>query len=98
MLRLCSKFQVFLNGYHGDCSKTFLIGDVDEQGRKLIETTQQCLDEAIAICKPGVKFCAIGNHIEYRANKMGYNVVPSLVGHGIGSYFHGPPDIYHCGL
>ncbi|KAJ8963082.1 hypothetical protein NQ318_018546 [Aromia moschata] len=86
---------VFYEGYHGDCSKTFLIGNVDNEGRNLVKATETCLNEAINICKPGKKFNEIGTCIEDTAYKLGYRVVPAFLGHGIGCYFHGPPDIYH---
>ncbi|XP_066143073.1 methionine aminopeptidase 1D, mitochondrial isoform X1 [Euwallacea fornicatus] len=86
---------VYFNGYHGDCSKTFLIGHVDEEGKFLVEATELCLEEAIKICKPGVNFRDIGKLIEEKAAKLSYQVIPAFLGHGIGSYFHGPPDIFH---
>lgn len=52
--------QVYLNGFHGDVSETFLVGDVDEKGRELVAVTKKCLDEAVAICKPGRPFNHIG--------------------------------------
>ncbi|KAG8228839.1 hypothetical protein J437_LFUL008335 [Ladona fulva] len=87
---------VYLNGYHGDCSSTFTVGSVDELGCHLVKATQQCLHEAIAICRPGEYFCNIGHTVEHVARKNGLTVIPAFIGHGIGSYFHGPPDIYHC--
>ncbi|XP_046399277.1 methionine aminopeptidase 1D, mitochondrial isoform X2 [Ischnura elegans] len=86
---------VFLNGFHGDCSSTFLIGSVDDAGRHLVSAAQKCLEGAIAICRPGEYFCNIGNTIECIARKNGVTIIPAFIGHGIGSYFHGPPDIYH---
>ncbi|XP_069703680.1 methionine aminopeptidase 1D, mitochondrial isoform X2 [Periplaneta americana] len=87
---------VYLNGYHGDCSAMFLVGEVDAEGQALVKTTELALQEAISICRPGEFFCNIGNEIESVARKAGFCVVPCFTGHGIGSYFHGPPDIYHC--
>ncbi|XP_063239102.1 methionine aminopeptidase 1D, mitochondrial isoform X2 [Bacillus rossius redtenbacheri] len=87
---------VFLHGFHGDCSETFLVGRVDEQGRHLARTTRECLRRAIALCRPGRLFCALGEEIEDTARAAGLTVVPAFAGHGIGTYFHGPPDIYHC--
>ncbi|KAK6619837.1 hypothetical protein RUM44_006236 [Polyplax serrata] len=87
---------VYLNGYHGDCSATFAVGNVDRKGLHLIEATEQCLMDAISICCDGEYFCSIGQVISETARKFGYNVVPCFTGHGIGRYFHGPPDIYHC--
>ncbi|OXU21017.1 hypothetical protein TSAR_011315 [Trichomalopsis sarcophagae] len=86
---------VFLNGHHGDCSEMFEVGNVDEEGKKLIEATEVCLQKAISICKPNEKFCNIGKVIEETAGKQGFTVLPAFGGHGIGSYFHGPPDIIH---
>lgn len=88
---------MYYKGFHGDCSKTFLIGNVDEKGKELVKATEYCLNEAISICKPGQLFKNIGLYIEHKASELGFNVVPCFTGHGIGNYFHGPPDIYHCG-
>lgn len=54
-----------MDGYHGDTSETFLVGEVDEVGQRLVETARRCRDEAIAACKPGAKLCVIGNTIRY---------------------------------
>ncbi|XP_005188974.3 methionine aminopeptidase 1D, mitochondrial [Musca domestica] len=86
---------VFLNGYHGDCSKTFMVGDVDERGRYLVEKTEECLHECIQLCRPQVEFKAIGNFIAKFCKQTGLNTIPAFIGHGIGSYFHGPPEILH---
>lgn len=86
---------VFLNGYHGDCSKTFSVGDVDERGLYLIKKTEQCLLECINLCRPDVEFNRIGNYIHAFCRKNELNSIPAFIGHGIGSYFHGPPEILH---
>jgi len=86
---------VYLNGFHGDCSETFLIGNVDAAGRKLVDVTKICLDKAVQICEPGRPFNHLGAVIETCARSHGFKVVPAFIGHGIGEYFHGPPDIYH---
>ncbi|XP_015179802.1 PREDICTED: methionine aminopeptidase 1D, mitochondrial [Polistes dominula] len=86
---------VYLNGYHGDCSKTFEVGESDPEGKRLIQIAELCLQNGIQICKPNEKFSRIGHVVEEIANKHGYNVIPAFVGHGIGTYFHGPPDILH---
>ncbi|XP_046849231.1 methionine aminopeptidase 1D, mitochondrial-like [Xenia sp. Carnegie-2017] len=87
--------SVFVNGFHGDLSETFLIGDVDMAGRRLVTVTKECLDAAILVCKDSEPFSIIGKIISSIANKNGFNVVPHFIGHGIGTYFHGPPDILH---
>uniref|UniRef100_T1JFZ5 Methionine aminopeptidase n=1 Tax=Strigamia maritima TaxID=126957 RepID=T1JFZ5_STRMM len=86
---------VYLNNYHGDCSQTFMVGNVDDSGQKLVEVAEKCRDEAIKICRPGQRFSAIGKLINSIAKKEGYRIVPLFCGHGIGTYFHGPPQINH---
>ncbi|XP_017042922.1 methionine aminopeptidase 1D, mitochondrial [Drosophila ficusphila] len=86
---------VFLNGYHGDCSETFQVGDVDERGSFLVEATRSCLEQSITLCGPGVEFNEIGKFIENYCDKNGLESIAAFIGHGIGSYFHGPPEIYH---
>lgn len=87
---------VYCNQMHGDCSKTFLVGaDVDEKGRALVRVAEECRDLGIGVCGPGVELTRIGAVIEEHARKNGYTVAPTFCGHGIGNYFHGPPDIYH---
>uniref|UniRef100_A0A8C6TG87 Methionine aminopeptidase n=1 Tax=Neogobius melanostomus TaxID=47308 RepID=A0A8C6TG87_9GOBI len=86
---------VYLDGYHGDTSETFLIGQVDEVGQKLVETARRCRDEAIAACQPGAPICVIGNTISKIAHASGFQVCPYFIGHGIGSSFHCHPEIWH---
>lgn len=88
---------MYYRGYHGDCSKTFLIGDVDEQGRELVGATEDCVKEAISICRPGEYISTIGRVIAKKARRLGYSSIAAFAGHGIGEYFHGPPDIFHIG-
>ncbi|XP_072950874.1 methionine aminopeptidase 1B, chloroplastic-like [Typha angustifolia] len=86
---------VFLNGYHGDTSKTFLCGDVNEPVRRLVEITEECLERAISVCKDGANFKKIGKRISEHAEKFGYGVVERFVGHGIGTVFHSEPLVLH---
>ncbi|XP_063789534.1 methionine aminopeptidase 1D, mitochondrial isoform X2 [Pseudophryne corroboree] len=86
---------VYSGGHHGDTSETFLVGNVDEDGRKLVETARRCRDEAIAACKPGAPFSVIGNTISRIAAENNFQVCPQFVGHGIGTFFHGHPEIWH---
>ncbi|XP_055377087.1 uncharacterized protein LOC129609192 [Condylostylus longicornis] len=86
---------VFYNGFHGDCSKTFLVGDVDERGKFLVKSTKECLYGAINICAPGVSYNKIGKYIQRFADSRNLKSIPAFIGHGIGSYFHGPPEILH---
>ncbi|KAF3824376.1 hypothetical protein GH733_008661 [Mirounga leonina] len=86
---------VYYNGYHGDTSETFLVGNVDECGKKLVEVARRCRDEAVAACRAGAPFSVIGNTISHITHQNGLQVCPHFVGHGIGSYFHGHPEIWH---
>lgn len=87
--------SVFLDGVHGDLSETYLVGDVDKEGKKLVEVTKQCLHEAISICGPGQLLQKIGQTISSIAHAHGYTVCPHYVGHGIGEEFHEMPQILH---
>uniref|UniRef100_A0A5F8GZK0 Methionine aminopeptidase n=1 Tax=Monodelphis domestica TaxID=13616 RepID=A0A5F8GZK0_MONDO len=86
---------VYYNGYHGDTSETFLVGNVDKYGKKLVEVARRCRDEAIAACRAGAPFSVIGNTISRITRESGLQVCPHFVGHGIGSFFHGHPEIWH---
>uniref|UniRef100_A0A1B0CHN6 Methionine aminopeptidase n=1 Tax=Lutzomyia longipalpis TaxID=7200 RepID=A0A1B0CHN6_LUTLO len=86
---------VYHQGFHGDCSRTFLVGNVDDLGRKLAKVAEECLMLGIEACGPNRMFSRIGSCIESHARKHGFSVIPAFIGHGIGSYFHGPPEILH---
>lgn len=88
-------FQAFYNGYHGDCSKTFLIGKVDALGQHLVKVTEECLHIGIGVCGPNVPFSEIGNAIEQHAQENGLEVIKEFIGHGIGTDFHSQPEISH---
>ena len=84
---------VFFDGYHGDHCRTFLVGDVDDAGRNLVNAAERCRDAGVAVCGPGVSFTKIGETIESLAEELGFTIVPYFNGHGIGEFFHGPPDV-----
>lgn len=86
---------VYLNGYHGDTSRTFLCGDVDDEAKRLVKVTEECLYKAISVCKAGVGFKQIGKRINEHAAKYGYSVDRRFVGHGVGKIFHSEPVIFH---
>ncbi|KAJ3191036.1 Methionine aminopeptidase 1 [Irineochytrium annulatum] len=83
------------DGYHSDLNSTYLVGNVDAAGVRLVETTRLCLDKAIEMVKPGVLYRDVGNLIQKTADAAGFSVVRSFVGHGIGKHFHGAPDVPH---
>ena len=86
-----------LDGYYGDCSRMFLIGDVSDEARKLVQVTLACLELSIAQVKPGNHVGDIGHAIQQHAEAHGYSVVRAFVGHGTGIQFHEAPDIPHYG-
>jgi methionyl aminopeptidase len=87
-----------LEGYHGDTSKTFLVGNPAPQAQKLVEVTEECLRLGIAEVKPGAKIGDIGAAIQEYAESFGFSVVRDFVGHGISNIFHTAPDIPHYGI
>ncbi|KAH7434059.1 hypothetical protein KP509_07G099100 [Ceratopteris richardii] len=86
---------VYLNGYHGDTSKMFLCGTVNDDAKKLVEVTRMSLEKAIAVCGPGIEFKQIGKVINDYADQFGYGVVRHFVGHGVGKIFHSAPAVLH---
>lgn len=78
----------YLDGVHGDTNYTFLIGDVDEESRLLVERTQESLNRAIRAVAPGREINVIGRAIESYARRFGYGVVRDFTGHGVGEAFH----------
>ncbi|KAJ8774556.1 hypothetical protein K2173_017002 [Erythroxylum novogranatense] len=86
---------VYLNGYHGDTSKTFLCGNPSPARKRLVKATEECLEKGIAVCKDGASFKKIGKRISEHAEKYGYGVVERFVGHGVGPIFHSEPVIIH---
>jgi methionyl aminopeptidase len=86
---------VYLNGYHGDTSKTFFCGNTPEEANQLVKVTEESLHKAITICGPRVEFKKIGETINDYADKFHYGVVQQFVGHGVGKVFHSDPMILH---
>ncbi len=86
-----------LNGFHGDTNRTFFVGQVRPEIKKLVEVTYQCMMAGIAVCRPGARLGDIGAVIEELAHSHGYTVVQEYCGHGIGREFHEEPQILHYG-
>ena len=86
-----------LSGFHGDTNRTFFVGQVRPEIKKLVETTYQCMMAGIAVCRPGARLGDIGAVIEELAHAHGYSVVQEYCGHGIGREFHEEPQILHYG-
>lgn len=85
------------NGYHGDTSRMFYIGEPSIQARRLCETTYQAMWRGIREVKPGAHLGDIGFAIQKFAEDAGYSVVREFCGHGIGRQFHEEPQILHYG-
>jgi methionyl aminopeptidase len=82
-----------VKGYYGDTSRMFAVGDVDAESRKLLDVAKTCLEIGIRQVKPDNYTGNIGFWIEDYARKSGCSVVRQLCGHGVGVFFHEPPDI-----
>lgn len=78
----------YIDGVHGDHNYTFLVGEVDEESRLLVERTQEAMMRAIRAVKPGRPINVIGRAIESYAKRFGYGVVREFIGHGVGKAFH----------
>ncbi|MBG6181143.1 type I methionyl aminopeptidase [Arthrobacter sp. CAN_A1] len=78
----------YLDGVHGDTNYTFLVGDVDDESRLLVERTKESLNRAIKAVAPGREINVIGRTIESYARRFGYGVVRDFTGHGVGEAFH----------
>ena len=87
-----------VEGYHGDTSRTFLVGEVSPQVRRLVEVTEQCLWRGIEVVKPDARVGDIGAAIQEYAEAEGFSVVRDFVGHGVHRIFHDAPQIPHYGV
>lgn len=85
------------NGYYSDASRMFMIGNVSEESKRLVEVTKECLYKGVEAVKPWEHIGAIGAAIQEHAEKNGYSVVRDFGGHGIGLKFHEDPFVFHIG-
>ncbi|MHA1558321.1 MAG: type I methionyl aminopeptidase [Alphaproteobacteria bacterium] len=89
---------VILNGWHGDTSRMFTIGEVSKRAQRLIDITYDAMMQGIDAIKPGATVGDIGFTIQSFAEKCGFSVVRDFCGHGIGRVFHDFPNIPHFGI
>ena len=87
----------YKNGWHGDTSKMFMVGEVSVKAKKLIETTYESMMKAIEILKNDTQLGDIGSTIQDYVEAQGFSVVQDFCGHGIGQSFHKEPNILHYG-
>jgi methionyl aminopeptidase len=88
---------VIKDGYHGDTSRMFCVGEASIQAKRLCEITYECMWLGIAKVKPGATLGDIGYAIQTYAEKNGFSVVREFCGHGIGKKFHEDPQVLHYG-
>jgi methionyl aminopeptidase len=84
-------------GYHGDAARTFMIGEVSPEKRKLVEVTAKCLELALEQAVAGNRLGSIGAAVQGYAESFGYGVVRDMVGHGIGTRLHEEPPVPNVG-
>lgn len=85
------------DGFHGDTSMMFFVGEASVLSERLVRITQECLYLGIKMVKPGVKLGDIGHAIQQHAEKQNFSVVQEYCGHGIGEEFHEEPQVLHYG-
>ena len=87
----------YKDGWHGDTSRMFKVGEISIKAEKLIETTYDSMMKAIKIVKEGIQLGDIGSIIQNHVEAKGFSVVEDFCGHGIGRTFHKEPNILHYG-
>lgn len=87
----------YKNGFHGDGARTFCIGEVSEEKKKLVRVTEECFFKAIADLKAGTPLYDIGYKVQRHAESNGFSVVRAYTGHGIGREMHEDPSVPNFG-
>lgn len=88
---------VIYNGWQGDAARTFMVGEVSEEKKKLVEVTKQCFFNAVEHLRDGTPLGDIGYYVQSHAEANGFSVVRALVGHGIGKEMHEDPSVPNYG-
>jgi len=86
---------VYIGGHHADMNETYMIGEVDEESRRLVRCSFDALKAAMDMCRPGVMFREIGETIDKVARPQGFSVVKRYCGHGVNRLFHAAPNVPH---
>jgi methionyl aminopeptidase len=86
-----------LDGYHGDTSAMFIVGEASDDARHIVEVARRCRDSGIAVIREGARLGDIGAAIEDLARHEGVSVVAEIGGHGIGRHMHADPHVPHTG-
>lgn len=88
---------VILDGWHGDTSRMFFVGDISLKARRLVDVTFEAMMRGISVVKPGATLGDIGNAIQSHAEAARCSVVRDFCGHGLGRVFHDTPNVLHYG-
>ena len=88
---------VIKDGFHGDTSKMFFVGEPSVQAKRLVQVTHECMLKGIEMVRPGTHLGDIGHAIQQHAEAYGFSVVREYCGHGIGREFHEDPQVLHYG-
>jgi methionyl aminopeptidase len=88
---------VIVDGWHGDTSRMYSVGEVKRKAMRLMDVTHECLMRGIEAVKPGARLGDIGAAIQEHAERQRYSVVEAFCGHGLGKVFHDAPNILHFG-
>ncbi len=86
---------VIVDGFHGDTSRTFIVGEVSEKVKNFVKRTENAMYRGINAVKPGKYLYEVGKAIEKYVSKFGYSIVRDYAGHGIGLNFHEEPEVFH---
>ena len=86
-----------VDGWHGDTSRMFLVGNVPIKAKKLVDVTYECLMLGIEQARPGNRMGDVANAIQRHAESHRYSVVRDFCGHGVGRLFHDSPEVVHAG-
>ena len=87
----------YKNGYHGDAARTFAVGEISEQAKKLIEVTKQSFFEGLKMAKVGNRVSDISHAVQSYVEQYGFSVVRDFVGHGVGKELHEEPQVPNYG-
>ena len=87
----------YYKGFHSDTADTFLVGNVTDEARRLVENTRACFFAALPYCKPGCRLGDLGHAVELCAKEEGFAPVRVLSGHGIGKGVHEDPEVLNYG-
>lgn len=88
----------FLNGFHGDAARTFAVGNISEEARKLIKVTEESFFKGIEKARVGNRLTDISHEIQNYVETYGFSVVKEFVGHGIGRSVHEDPEVPNFGI